>query len=75
MPWKRKRMFSRGRRVLCLALAAAAAAGIIAVLTGTLLQEKGSALADKYSAYRSLLWGRSPEQIKAALEKRGISVP
>jgi len=67
-------MFSRGRRVLCLALAAAAAAGIIAALAGTLLQEKGSALADKYSAYRSLLGGRSEGEIKAALEKRGISV-
>lgn len=75
MPWKRNKMFSPGRRVLCLALAAAAAAGVLAALAGTLLHEKGSALTDKYSAYRSLLGGRSPEQIKAALEKRGISVP
>lgn len=75
MPWKRKRMFSGRSRLLYLALAAAAAAGIIAALAGTLLHEKGSALTDKYSAYRSLLRGRSPEQIKAALEKRGISVP
>lgn len=51
MPWKRKRMFSRGRRVPCIALA------------------------DKYSAYKSLLGGRSAEETKAALEKRGISVP
>ena len=74
MPWKRKRMFSRGRRTLFIALAAAAA-GILAGLAGTLLDEKGSALLGKYSAYKSLTGSHSPAEIKAALEKRGISVP
>lgn len=75
MPWEKKRMFSRGRRVLCLALAAAAAAGILAGLAGTLPDEKGSALLGKYSSYKVLIGNRSPAEIKAALEKRGISVP
>lgn len=75
MPWKRKKTSSRGRRVLFIALAAAAATGILAGLAGTLLQEKGLALTSKYSTYRSMLGNRSPEEVKAALEKRGISVP
>lgn len=68
-------MFSRGRRVLYLALAAAAAAGILAGLAGTLLDQRSSALLDKYSSYKALIGNRSPAEIKAALEKRGISVP
>lgn len=75
MPWKRKRMGSRKLRVLFFALAAAAAAGILAGLAGTILDRRSSALLDKYSSYRSLIGNRSPAEIKAALEKRGISVP
>lgn len=75
MPWKRKKIGSGGRRALCLALAAAAAAGILAGLAGTLLDEKSSALLDKYSSYKALTGNRSPAEIKAALGKRGISVP
>lgn len=52
-----------------------AATGILAGLAGTLLDEKGSALLSKYSAYKSLMGNHSPAEIKAALEKRGISVP
>ncbi|MBI4351094.1 MAG: hypothetical protein HY550_06625 [Elusimicrobia bacterium] len=68
-------MGSRKLRVLFFALAAAAAAGILAGLAGTILDRRSSALLDKYSSYRSLIGNRSPAEIKAALEKRGISVP
>lgn len=74
MPWKRKRMGSRRSRFLFFALAAAVAAGILAGLAGTILDRRGSAALDKYSAYKALIGNRSPEEIKAALEKRGISV-
>ncbi len=63
MPWKRKRAGLRLSRPVFIALAAAVF---------------GRALAAKYSAYRSirsLIGNRSPAEIKAAMERRGIKVP
>lgn len=73
MPWKRKSGIFRLRRPLLIALAAAVAGGILSGLIGTLLHERGSALVDKYSSYRSLIGGHSESEIKAALRKRGLS--
>lgn len=71
MPWKRKRINSPKGRLLFLALAAAAACGVLSCVLGSLLHQRGSALAAKYSAYRSLLGNYSQSEIKAAMEKRG----
>jgi len=71
MPWKRKRISSSKGRLLFFALLAAVGCGILSSLLGTLLHQRGSALAGKYSAYRSLLGNYSQSEIKAAMEKRG----
>ncbi|MDO8806004.1 MAG: hypothetical protein Q7R35_16425 [Elusimicrobiota bacterium] len=70
MPWKRKKFSSSPWRLVFFALAAAAAGGILSCLAGSLLQERGSTLASKYSAFKSLTGNYSASQIKAALEKR-----
>lgn len=71
MPWKRKRLSSSKGRLLFFALATAAACGVLSCVLGSLLQQRGSALAGKYSAYKSLLGNYSQSEIKAAMEKRG----
>lgn len=73
MPWKRKKLSSSRSRLLFIALTAATVAGILSCLLGSLLDERGSALLNKYAAYRSLLGNHSAGEIQAALEKRGIS--
>lgn len=78
MPWKRKKTVFLPRRPLFIGLAAAILGGVLASLLGALLQERGSDLAAKYSAYKSiksLLRSRSPAEIRAAVEKRGIKAP
>jgi len=74
MPWKKRRMSSSKWRLLFFVLAAAVASGILACLAGSLLQKRGSELAEKYSAYKDLHNNYSDAEIKAALEKRGGSV-
>ena len=71
MPIKRKKLGTRAYRLLILAFSAAIAGGIIACLLGALLQERGLALAEKYSVYRTLAGSFSLSDIKAAMEKRG----
>jgi len=58
-------------RLLLFAFAAAAACGILSCVLGSLLHERGSGLAGKYSAYRSLSGRYSAGDLKAAMEKRG----
>lgn len=75
MPWKRKKVHSYHGRVIFYALAAAVAGGILASMGGSLLLERGSALLNKYSTYRSVTGNYSDSEIKAAMEKRGIKAP
>lgn len=70
MPWKRKRLGPRRIRLIFIVLVVAVFCGILAALAGEMLQARGSALADKYSAYKSLLGNYSESEIKAALGKR-----
>ena len=78
MPWVRKKVSCGGGGTLCIALTAAVAAGILSCLLGAVLHERGSAMSAKYSRYkdlRSLIGSRSPAEIRAAMERRGIKAP
>lgn len=75
MPWRKRKSRPGSRRALLLALAAAALGGVLASLLGVLLHQRGSALYEKYSAYKSITGNYPASEIKTALEKRGAAAP